>query len=157
MVGAEVDMPKRKDRNFPKVVGMRFQKSLQLFIAGIVLLMKVLGQKLHFLSKPAANDRVILFQAKLQGFAVVDFLANVVVDDVLDFIRLRRALPDSGPTIHENPDLGTGHNDLVTRLLRAAVLPRKQDKQHCPAQQKMNQRFFEDSSHEPGEYQIGDV
>ena len=55
------------------------------------------GQKLHLRSQSAADDNIVLVQAKPQSFTKIDFLADMIVDDPIQLFGVRRSLPGAFP------------------------------------------------------------
>ena len=70
----------------------------------------VFSEKLHLLPHAATNDDVVAVEAGRPAFAVEHFIANVVIDEALQFLFARRAPPCAGESVRKvgNP---CGRND----------------------------------------------
>ena len=64
----------------------------------------VLGEKLHLLPHAAANDDIVAVQAGRSALAIEHLVANVVLDEALQFLLARRAPPCAGETVREVGD-----------------------------------------------------
>ena len=97
----------------------------------------IFSEKLHLLSHTAANDDVIAVEAGGAALAVEHFVANVVVDEALQFLFARRALPGTGESLRKAGDPGGRNNDPFGRLSLLAADQMKQTKQRRAEHEKL--------------------
>jgi len=74
------------------------------------------SQKLHLLPHAAANDDVVAVQAGRSALAIEHFVANVVIDEALQFLFARRAPPCTGEAVRQIGHPGRRNNDPCGRL-----------------------------------------
>ena len=56
----------------------------------------VLGEEFHLLPHAAANDEVVAVEAGRPAFAIENLVADVILDEALQFLLGRRAPPGAG-------------------------------------------------------------
>src|SRR6202521_5946742 len=76
----------------------------------------IFGEKLHFLPHAAANDDVVSVQAGRSALAVEHFVANVVIDEALQFLLARRAPPRTGEAVRQIGNPRRRNDDPCGRL-----------------------------------------
>ena len=64
----------------------------------------VLGEEFHLLPHTAANDEVVAVQARRPAFAIENLVADVVLDEALQFLLGRRTPPRAGESVREGGD-----------------------------------------------------
>ena len=114
------------------------------------------GQKLHLLPHAAADDDVIAIKPGCSSRAVEDFVANIILDQVLQFLLARRSPPRPRKSIRKVGDPRSGNNNLFRRLRASLVNESIEGKQDRTQHQELKQRLSEQPG-DQGVYQIGDV
>ena len=64
----------------------------------------VLGEEFHLLPHAAANDDVVAVEARRPAFAIENLVADVILDEALQFLLGRRAPPSASETVGEGGD-----------------------------------------------------
>ena len=64
----------------------------------------VLGEELHLLPHAAANDEVVAVQARRPAFAIENLVADVILDQALQFLLGRRPPPRAGESVGQGGD-----------------------------------------------------
>ena len=82
----------------PKPLRIGCQMGRELFIAWLRG-RHVLGEEFHLLPHAAANDEVVAVQPRGPSFAIENFVANVILDEALQFLFGRRAPPGAGKSV----------------------------------------------------------
>src|SRR3981189_2636377 len=77
----------------------------------------IFGEKFHFLPPAARNNDVGAVQAGRPALAVEHLVANVVIDEALQFLFARLALPRTGETIRKVGDPKRRNDDLRGSLI----------------------------------------
>ena len=99
----------------PESLGMGCQKGSELLLARLNG-GHVLGKEFHLLSHAAANDDIVAVQAGRSAFAIEHLVANIVVDETLQFRLGRRTPPRAGEAVLKGGDTLRGDDDLGRRL-----------------------------------------
>jgi hypothetical protein len=73
----------------------------------------IAGEEFHFLRQPALDDRVALFEAKGQRFAIKDLFADSRVDQPAHLVGRRRPAPLRGPRDFELAKIIRRHLDTI--------------------------------------------
>src|SRR5690349_2371045 len=76
----------------------------------------VLGEKFHLLPDAAANDDVVALQAGGSALAVEDLVADIVLDQALQFLLTWRPSPRSRKSVAEVGDPRGGYHDSLGRV-----------------------------------------
>jgi hypothetical protein len=127
---------------------------------------RVFREKLHLLSNATSDYDVVAVEAGCPAFAVKNFIANIVVDEALQFIFTRPALPRTGEAIGQIGNPRRRNNDSIGLFSFSAIEEMKKTKQSRAQHEKLEQglfqqREFQDAYHmkasDQGVYQIGDV
>ena len=147
-----------------KRVGVRFQIRAQLVVGRLGERGDVIGDELHLLPQPAADDGVVLVQPERHRLAAIDFLLHPVPDQSLQFLAGGRTLPGAGEALRHRRDLPLRDDDL-SRLVAAAFGHQTVGRENRgPQQEEMQQRLAQESFHRlavrgyfAGVYQIGEV
>ena len=112
----------------------------------------VLGEKLHLLPHPPADDGVVAIEPKNLALAIKHFVANAALDEAKQFLGDWRALPCPRETIGQVLDLSRGNDDLGRlRLLLADQTVEAE--QRRPEHQEMQQWLPQQARH--GAYRAG--
>jgi hypothetical protein len=97
----------------------------------------IFSEKLHLLPDAAANDDVVTVQAGGPALAVKHFVVNVVLDEALQFLFARRALPCAGKTVRKVGNSGRRNNDPSGRFSFPLVDKLKEAKQSRAEHEKL--------------------
>jgi len=76
----------------------------------------VLGEKFHLLPHAASNDSVVAVEAGRPALAVENLVANVVLNQVLQFLLARQPSPRPRKSVAEVGDPGGGNHEFLGRL-----------------------------------------
>ena len=110
-VRAEIDVAERHHRRC-RITGPVVFEVLHEFIgARWVQRCDVLGEERQLLCEPTADDRVVLIEAQTLGLAHHDLLADMVVDEGIEFGRRRGATHLRLPQRCQAVDLRLRHDD----------------------------------------------
>jgi hypothetical protein len=116
----------------------------------------IFREKLHLLPHAAADDDVVAVEARRSALSVEYFVADIVVDEALQFLFVRRALPCAGETIRQVGNAGSRNNNPFGRFGFLPVDKVEEAKQSRAEHKKLEQRLSQQTEFQ-GVYQIGDV
>ena len=116
----------------------------------------VLGHKFHLLPHTTAYDDVVPVQAGRSALAVEHLVANVVLDQALQFLLARKPPPRPRESVAEVGDPRGGNNDFLGRVGFLLVDQMKDAKESRAEHQKLEQRLSQKRKSQ-GVYQIGEV
>ncbi len=140
----------------PELLGMGCQIGGKLFLARLNG-GHVLSEKFHLLPHAAANDDIVSVQAGRSAFAVEHLVANVVVNEALQFLLSRRTPPCAGEAIRKGGDARHGDDNLGRRLCFVLLAEHAEEaEQRRPQHEELQQRLPQQMQLQ-GVYQIGDV
>ena len=157
---AQEDVRPGEPRLPPERVGVLGEVALELLLARLRLAPEVGGQELELLPEPAADDRVVAVQPERQRLAVVDLLADVVIDQPVELLGGRRAEPNPRPVLGEGLDRRRADDDLLAGRGRSIALRRPHQEQPGAGGEEEHHRLAEDRARhacDHGVYQIGEV
>ena len=117
---------------------------------------QIFSEKFHFLPYTAANDHVVAVEARRSTLAVEHLVANVIIDEALQFFFARRALPRTDETVGQIGNPSRRNNYSCGRFSFLPVDKVKQAKQSRAEHEKLKQRLSQQRELQ-GVYQIGDV
>src|ERR1700674_4612450 len=72
----------------------------------------VLDEESHLLPHASPNDHVVAVQARRSALTIENLVANVIVDEALQFLPGWRSPPSAGEAIRERGDALRGNDDL---------------------------------------------
>jgi hypothetical protein len=153
---AQEDLVKSQAFLGSELLGMRFQIFGELVLARLHGC-HVLSEKFHLLPHAAANNDIVSIQARGPAFAVEHLVANVVVNEALQFLRSRRTPPRAGEAVREGGDAPDRDDNLGRR--HRLILPvehAKEAEQRRPQYEEL-QQWLPQQMQLQGVYQIGDV
>ena len=142
---AEKDMLERQPVLGAKPLRIGCQIGRELFVAWLRG-SHVLGEKFHLLPHAPANEEIVAVQARRLAFAIENLVANLVLDEALQFLLGRRTPP--GP---REPVCEVGHalgrnDDLRGRLGVLLADQTEETEQRRPEHEEMQQRLPQQSS-----------
>jgi hypothetical protein len=85
----------------------------------------------------AADDDVVAIKPRCSSRAVEHFVADIVLDQVLQFLPARLSPPRPRKSVREVGDPRSGNNDLFRRLRASLVNESKEDKQDRTQRQEL--------------------
>ena len=97
----------------------------------------VLGQKFHLLPHTTAYDDVVPVQAGCSALAVEHLVADVVLDQALQFLLARRPPPRPRKSVAEVGDPRGGNNDFLGRVCASLADEAVEREQHCTKREKL--------------------
>ena len=116
----------------------------------------VFGDKFHLLPHAATNDDIVAVQSSRLALTIENLVANVVFDEVLQFLLGWRATPCASEAVGQVCHARRGNDDLRGCISFLLVDDAEKSEQDTPEHEELKQRLPQQREVH-GVYQIGDV